>query len=127
MTWFGIAMDYLPIQASAVPSERIFSSSAQTDTCRRNSIKPILMESLQMLKFGVWRVILVICCIKQCTGLKKRRLDFTGGWVTAKSLMAEKEDVTEDLLGSFVGDDSDSLFDTLMEVLEDDEDEVDPV
>ena len=41
--------------------------------------------------------------------------------------MAEKEDVTEDLLGSFVGDDSDSLFDTLMEVLEDDEDEVDPV
>ena len=52
VTWFAIAMDYLPIQASAVPSERIFSSSAQTDTARRNRIKPILMESLQMLKFG---------------------------------------------------------------------------
>jgi hypothetical protein len=46
-------MDYLPIQASAVPSERIFSSSGQTDTARRNRIKPILMESLQMLKFGM--------------------------------------------------------------------------
>ena len=52
MTWFAMALDYLPIQASAVPSERIFSSSAQTDTARRNCIKPILMESLQMLKFG---------------------------------------------------------------------------
>ena len=52
MTWFAMALDYLPIQASAVPSERIFSSSAQTDTARRNRIKLILMESLQMLKFG---------------------------------------------------------------------------
>ena len=56
--WFAMAMDYLPIQASAVPSERVFSSSAQTDTARRNRIKPILMESLQMLKFG--KVSLVI-------------------------------------------------------------------
>jgi hypothetical protein len=56
VTWFAIAMDYLPIQASAVPSERIFSSSAQTDTARRNRIKPILMESLQMLKFGAYLV-----------------------------------------------------------------------
>ena len=47
-----MAMDYLPIQASVVPSERIFLSSAQTDTARHNSIKPILMESLQMLKYG---------------------------------------------------------------------------
>ena len=52
-TWFAIALDYLPIQASAVPSERVFSSSAQTDTPRRNRIQPILMESLQMLKFGM--------------------------------------------------------------------------
>lgn len=46
-------MDYLPIQASAVPSEHIFSSSSQTDTPQRNRILPILMESLQMLKFGM--------------------------------------------------------------------------
>ena len=45
-------MDYLPVQASAVPSERVFSSSAQTDTARRNRINPLLMEALQMLKFG---------------------------------------------------------------------------
>lgn len=45
-------MDYLPIQASSVPSERVFSSSAETDTVRRNRISPVLMEALQMLKFS---------------------------------------------------------------------------
>ena len=54
MTWFAIALNYLPIQASAVPSERVFSSSAQTDTAHCNRINPILMESLQMLKFGLF-------------------------------------------------------------------------
>jgi hypothetical protein len=54
-------MDYLPIQASAVPCERVFSSSAETDTKKRNRIKPELMEALQVLKFA----------------LKKSRLDFT--------------------------------------------------
>jgi hypothetical protein len=54
-------MDYLPIQASAVPCERVFSSSAETDTKKRNRIKPELMEALQVLKFS----------------LKKARLDFT--------------------------------------------------
>jgi hypothetical protein len=54
-------MDYLPIQASAVPCERVFSSSAETDTKKRNRIKPELMEALQILKFS----------------LKKTRLDFT--------------------------------------------------
>jgi hypothetical protein len=51
-TLYAIALDFLPIQASSVPSERVFSSSAETDTLRRNRIKPILMEALQMLKFG---------------------------------------------------------------------------
>jgi hypothetical protein len=54
-------MDYLPVQASAVPCERVFSSSAETDTKKRNRIKPELMEALQVLKFS----------------LKKARLDFT--------------------------------------------------
>jgi hypothetical protein len=54
-------MDYLPIQASAVPCERAFSSSAETDTKRRNRIRPELMEALQVLKFA----------------LKKSRLNFT--------------------------------------------------
>lgn len=60
-TIFRIAMDYLPIQASAVPCERAFSSSAETDTKKRNRIKPELMEALQVLKFA----------------LKKSRLNFT--------------------------------------------------
>ena len=59
-------LDYLPIQASAVPCERVFSSSAETDTKRRNRIHPVLMEALQMLKFS----------------LKQKRLDFTAGLVT---------------------------------------------
>ena len=52
-TIFRIAMDYLPIQASAVPCERVFSSSAETDTKKRNRISPALMEALQVLKFSL--------------------------------------------------------------------------
>ncbi|KAJ6581287.1 hypothetical protein B0H19DRAFT_852405, partial [Mycena capillaripes] len=40
-----------PIQATSVPSEQVFSSSAETDTKRRNHINLMLMEALQMLKF----------------------------------------------------------------------------
>ena len=47
-------MDYLPIQASAVPCERVFSSSAETDTKKQNRLKPELMEALQVLKFS-WK------------------------------------------------------------------------
>ena len=77
-TLFDIAMDYLPIQASAVPCERVFSSSAETDTKRCNRISPLLMESLQMLKFH----------------LKKERLNVTEAWVTQESQLVE--DVSED-------------------------------
>jgi hypothetical protein len=52
-TVFAFALDILPIQGSAVPCERVFSSSAQTDTNRRNNIAPGLMEALQMLKFSI--------------------------------------------------------------------------
>jgi hypothetical protein len=60
--FFDMAMDILPIQASSVPSERVFSSSAQTDTVRRNRVKPILMEALQMLKFGMSFCCFGFCC-----------------------------------------------------------------
>ena len=72
-TIFRGALDYLPIQASTVPSEHIFSSSAETDTKKHNCINPILMKSLQMLKFA----------------FKKACLDFTGGWITPEHLMEE--------------------------------------
>ena len=57
-------MDILPIQGSAVPCERVFSSSKETMAARRSRIKPELMEALQMLKFSV---------------KKGRGLDFTTG------------------------------------------------
>ena len=50
---YALALNYLAIQASSVPSERAFSSAAETDTARRNRISPILMEALQMLKYSL--------------------------------------------------------------------------
>ena len=74
-----MAMDYLPIQASAVPCECIFLSSAETDTKRRNCIGPLLMEALQMLKFH----------------LKKSHLNFTEAWMTESAYML-KDDLDKD-------------------------------
>ena len=76
-----MAMDHLPIQASAVPCERVFSSSAETGTKKRNRISPLLMEALQMLKFH----------------LKKERLDFTAGWIISEKDLVDDEP-EEDLL-----------------------------
>jgi hypothetical protein len=44
-------MDILPIQASSVPCERVFSSSKETTTPRRNKLSPKLVEALQLLKY----------------------------------------------------------------------------
>ncbi|KAJ2918846.1 hypothetical protein MD484_g1605, partial [Candolleomyces efflorescens] len=46
-----LAIDTLPMQASAVPCERAFSSSKETDALRRSSLSPLMMEMLQILKF----------------------------------------------------------------------------
>ena len=64
-------MDYLPIQASAVPSEQVFWSGGETMTKRHNCISLVLMEALQMVKFF----------------LKKERLDFTKGWIMLTAQM----------------------------------------
>jgi hypothetical protein len=71
-TLFAMAMDYIPIQASSVPCERVFSSSAETDTKHCNHISPTLMEVLQMLKFA----------------LKKGCLDFMSAWMTEQKDLA---------------------------------------
>ena len=69
-------MDYIPVQASSVPCERAFSSSAETDTSRRNRISPLLMEALQMLKYA----------------FQLLSLDFTGDLLTTETeLMVETE------------------------------------
>ncbi|KAJ6625390.1 hypothetical protein B0H10DRAFT_1783227, partial [Mycena sp. CBHHK59/15] len=52
-TIFTLTVDMLPIQGLAIPCEHVFSSSAETDTIRRNCTAPDLKEALQMLKFSV--------------------------------------------------------------------------
>jgi hypothetical protein len=64
-------MDYLLIQASAVPCERVFSSSSETITKKWNRICPMLMEALQVVKFP----------------LKKEQLNFTKGWAASQKEM----------------------------------------
>jgi hypothetical protein len=48
---YQIALDVLPVQASAVPCERIFSSAKETDIDRRNKMSGEMMEMLQILKY----------------------------------------------------------------------------
>jgi hypothetical protein len=89
-------MDYLPIQATSVPCERVFSSAKDTDTAKRNRISPVLMEALQMLKYL----------------LKKERLNFMKGWSTSVAAMSGVSNATGDL-GSLFMDDPDSASDRL--------------
>ncbi|EPQ57670.1 hypothetical protein GLOTRDRAFT_28775, partial [Gloeophyllum trabeum ATCC 11539] len=62
---YRVALDILPVQASAVPCERVFSSSAETDTPRRNKLSCLIFEVLQILKFVY----------------HQDRLSFTDGWI----------------------------------------------
>jgi hypothetical protein len=80
-TLFTIAMDYLAIQASSVPCEHAFSSSAETNTVRRNKISPVLMEALQMLKFG----------------FRNEPFNFTEGLITDEEDMIIPLDISNDL------------------------------
>ncbi|KAJ3535357.1 hypothetical protein NM688_g6991 [Phlebia brevispora] len=50
-TLFRIALDVMPVQASAVPCERVFSSSKETFTARRTNLSPVHMEVLQIMKY----------------------------------------------------------------------------
>ncbi len=96
-----MAMDYLPIQASSVPCKHVFSSSAETDTKRRNCINPLLMEALQMLKFH----------------LKKEHLNFTKGWMTVEKEMLEDEP-DEDPLQKLLQGDFQNNLDMLMQSID---------
>ena len=85
-------MDVLPIQASAVPCEQVFSSAKVTMAPRRSRIAPNLMEALQLLKF---------------TLRNGRSLDFTSGLGYMDELYemekqeSDENDVPEDIT-SFV-------------------------
>ena len=73
-------MDILPIQGSAVPCERVFSSAKETMSARWNHISLELMEALQMLKFLVQ---------------KGQGLSFTEGW-DKESKLRELEKLASD-------------------------------
>ena len=49
------ALDYLPIQGTSVPCERVFSSAKLTKSDLRNLLDPNIMEALQILKFSYKR------------------------------------------------------------------------
>ena len=108
-TLFSIAMDYLPIQASSVPYERIFSSTKETDTLKCNHIHLVLMEAWQTLKFS----------------LKKEHFNFTSGWQTALSDMKRtgKTRTTKDLLAHLLSGDREATTDALLHALSDSNDE----
>lgn len=78
---YRVALDILPIQASAVPCERVFSSSKETDTLRRANLSPKMMEVLQMLKYFL-----------------RRDLDFTDGLVAREQeTTVTVPDISKDL------------------------------
>jgi len=45
-----MAQDYLPIQGSSTPSERVFSNASLTDSKHCNWLAPDTFEALQILK-----------------------------------------------------------------------------
>jgi len=62
---YRVALDILPVQASAVPCERAFSSSKETCVLRRSLLSAGMLEVLQVLKHLY----------------KGERLDFTSHWI----------------------------------------------
>ena len=108
-----MAMDYLPIQASSVPCEHIFSSSAETDTKHWNCINPVLMEVLQMYKLF----------------LKKQCLNFMEGWMTEEKLLSA-DTPDNDLLAGLLNSEPDILEDaedTIIQYMDQYETEVEGV
>ncbi|KIJ29603.1 hypothetical protein M422DRAFT_98964, partial [Sphaerobolus stellatus SS14] len=45
-----MAMDYLAIQGSATPVERVWSAASDTDTKKRNRLRSECLAALQFLK-----------------------------------------------------------------------------
>jgi hypothetical protein len=70
-----MARDLLPVQASSVPCERVFSSAKLTTTVQRNRISPRLVEMLQIIKYG----------------LKRDGLSFAADWIVTQEEMTIEE------------------------------------
>ncbi|KAF8549587.1 hypothetical protein OG21DRAFT_1421060, partial [Imleria badia] len=48
---YHVALDVLPVQASSIPCERVFSFGKDTDTARRNSLSLKMPEVFQVSIF----------------------------------------------------------------------------
>lgn len=83
-------MDYLPIQGTSVPCERAFSSSAETDTKKRNRLGPDLFEASQITK----------------NWINNNVIDFTRYWFTAAEDMIDESWREGQLDRLLSGDDS---------------------
>jgi len=79
---YRVALDILPVQASAVPCERIFSSSKETDALRRSKMRPELMEILQLVKYSV----------------RQDRLTFTENWVAREDDLLKIDSMPSEVL-----------------------------
>lgn len=78
---FKVGCDILPCQASAVPCERVFSSSKETCALRRNQLSNTALERLQILKYI----------------FKLERLTSTTGLVATEQELVDAQDREEGL------------------------------
>ena len=73
-------MDIIPIQASSVPCEWVFSSGKATMAPQRSCISAQLMAALQILKFSIWKD-RPLSLLKEWVGMKNLRdLSWMHGW-----------------------------------------------
>ena len=56
---YRVALDILPVQASSVACERVFSLSKETITMRRNRLSVELMEILNSSSMLIGRTVLI--------------------------------------------------------------------
>ena len=90
-----MALNYIPIQASSVPCEQIFSSASKTDMKQHNRINSNLFKALRILKFSY----------------KCEWLDFSGGLlVIEEEMLVEPPPVSNiDHLGGLVAQTGETL------------------
>ena len=113
--WASLALNYLPIMASSVSSERALSSAGITISKRRNRLGPDIVEALQFLKCW-FRRDLIFREEPSVTNEKKQEMDGnpgTGpkdneesGWDS--KLLDDDED--EDMDVEPDGDDDDDVY-----------------
>jgi hypothetical protein len=109
--WASLALDYLPIMASSVSSERAFSSAGITISKRRNRLGPDLVEALQFLKCWFRRDLIFredpTIASEYSMGQAKQNEGNEEGW-DQKLLKDEDNDDEMDLEPD--GDDDDDIF-----------------